>query len=96
MASDPTEQIRREMVPQINAVTRDENNQTRSKEDVRKDLEAEHGKVYSLDELQAEFDIIGFMAPIVAVYRKSDGQKGSFEYVHNPRLYFNWQPHKKD
>jgi hypothetical protein len=30
------------------------------------------------------------MAPLVVVERKSDGQVGSLEFTHMPRLYFNW------
>jgi hypothetical protein len=32
----------------------------------------------------------GFMAPFVIVTRKSDGAKGSLEFTHNPRFYFNF------
>ena len=30
------------------------------------------------------------MAPFVAVRRKSDGAKGSMEFTHSPRFYFNF------
>jgi hypothetical protein len=30
------------------------------------------------------------MAPFVIVTRKSDGAKGSLEFTHNPRFYFNF------
>jgi hypothetical protein len=79
------------MIPQINAVTRDAAGEERSQADVRKDLEASHGKVYTLDELRQEFEILGFMSPLVVVRRMSDNKKGSFEFTDRPRLYFNWQ-----
>jgi hypothetical protein len=82
------------MIPQVNAITRDDTGQVRSPEDVRKDLEARHGKVYTLAELREEFEVIGFMSPICVVRRLSDGRKGSFEFTHSPRLYFNWQEDK--
>ena len=41
--------------------------------------------------MQQEFDAIGFLAPLIVVSRKSDGVKGSLEFSHNPRYYFNWQ-----
>lgn len=40
--------------------------------------------------LQRDFDVIGFQAPFVVVYRKSDGVRGSLEFTHSPRVYFNW------
>lgn len=44
------------------------------------------------DQLRAEFEVIGFLAPFVVVRRKSDGRKGSMEFTHNPRFYFNFVP----
>ena len=41
-------------------------------------------------ELARDFEVIGFMAPFVVVKRKSDGAKGSLEFTHNPRWYFNF------
>jgi len=79
--SDPTETVRRQMVKQINAV-----------EGSREYLEAEHGDVWDTSELQQEFDVLGFMAPVVVVCRKSDGMKGSVMFQHSPRFYFGFQP----
>lgn len=78
--SDPTEQVRKQRVAEINS----ENN-------TRQTLEEKHGQVWNTDEMQEEFDAIGFMAPLIVVSRKSDGVKGSLEFSHNPRYYFNWQ-----
>ena len=78
--SDPTENIRRKEVAEINA-----------QPGSREALEAKHGRVWDTDELREEFDVIGFLAPFVAVSRKSDGVKGSLKFQHNPRLYFNFQ-----
>jgi len=47
-------------------------------------------KRWTTEELRAEFEVIGFMAPFVAVRRKADGKKGSMEFVHSPRVYFNF------
>ena len=33
------------------------------------------------------------MAPFISVKRKRDGRKGSMEFQHSPRLYFNFVPH---
>lgn len=79
--SDPTESIRRELLAEINAVPGS-----------REALEAEHGKVWSTDEMCQDFEAIGFMAPLVVVRRRSDGVKGSLFFQHNPRFYFGFQP----
>ena len=57
----------------------------------REALEAEHGQVWNTEELQRDFQVIGFLAPIVGVVRKSDGARGSLEFQHAPRFYFNFQ-----
>lgn len=80
--NDPTETIRRERLVEINA-----------EPGSREHLVAQYGQVWTTQELSNEFEVIGFMAPLVVVRRKSDGQKGSLEFQHSPRLYFNWQPH---
>jgi len=77
---DPTETIRRQRLAEINLVPGS-----------REALEAQHGQVWTTDELRQEFEVIGFMAPLVAVRRRSDGRKGSLEFQHNPRFYFNFQ-----
>lgn len=80
--TDPTETIRRERVDEINAVPGS-----------REALEAQYGKVWSTDELGNDFEVLGFMAPLVVVRRRSDGRKGSLEFQHSPRLYFSFSPH---
>ena len=79
--SDPTESIRKELLVTINA-----------EPGSREALETEHGKVWSTAELGEDFDVLGFMAPVVVVRRKSDGQKGSLFFQHHPRFYFDFQP----
>ena len=78
--SDSTEVIRRKLVKEINAV-----------EGSREFLESDHGQVWDTQELQADFEVQGFMAPFIGVVRKSDGSKGSMEFQHAPRFYFNFQ-----
>ncbi len=80
---DPTEPIRRERLAEINC-----------EPGTKESLQAKYGKVWNTDELSEEFQVVGFMAPLVVVRRKSDGVKGSLEFQHNPRLYFNFQPHE--
>ena len=80
--SDPTERERRKRLAEINAQPKD-----------RAALEALYGRVWDTTEL-AEFVIIGFMAPLLVVQRKADGVKGTLEFQHQPRFYFNFQPHE--
>ena len=60
------------------------------KTEARKVLVEEYGKVWDTTELQQDFEVLGFMAPFVAVKRKSDGAKGALEFTHMPRFYFNF------
>ena len=82
---DETEMLRRRRLAEINAPLRD-----LTAEQARRRLEALHGTVYDTRELAAEFEVLGFMAPYAVVRRKSDGAKGSLEFSHAPRLYFNF------
>jgi hypothetical protein len=43
-------------------------------------------------QLQEDFEVTAFAAPFVIVRRKSDGQTGTLQFNHNPRIYFNFQP----
>jgi hypothetical protein len=54
------------------------------------------GKTWTTDELQQDFEVIGFAAPVVVVRRKSDGQVGTLEFRHHPRVYFDFQPKQED
>jgi len=78
---DPTEKTRRSMVTDINA-----------EPGSRESLEAQHGQVRDTQQLASEFDVLGFMAPLIVVRRKSDGKKGSLMFQHHPRFYFSFQP----
>ena len=81
--TDPTEPIRRERLIEINADP-----------GPKEALEARYGKVWTTSELSETYEVIGFMAPFCVVRRRSDGVKGSLEFQHQPRLYFNFQPHQ--
>jgi hypothetical protein len=45
---------------------------------------------WDTDELRKEFEVISFAAPYVVVRRLADGAKGTMEFTHNPRFYFNF------
>jgi hypothetical protein len=83
---DETEQIRRKMVHDINSKV-----QSDDKDLERKRLEEQYGKVWSTSQIQDDFLVIGFAAPFVVVKRISDGKKGTLEFQHSPRFYFNFQ-----
>jgi hypothetical protein len=51
-------------------------------------------QTWTTGQLLEEFDVLEFSAPYVVVSRKSDGQLGSLEFTHSPRVYFGWQEHK--
>src|ERR1017187_3339625 len=78
--NDETEPIRRARLIEINA-----------EPGSRKALEARYGKVWDTNELAADFQVIGFLAPFVVVRRTADGLKGSLEFQHDPRFFFNFQ-----
>ena len=50
------------------------------------------GETWTTEELQRDFSVEGFAAPYVIVRRKSDGAKGTLEFTHSPRVYFDFRP----
>ena len=82
--ADPTENLRKRMIADINA-----------QPGSREYLEAQHGQVWDTGQLSEDFEVLGFMAPLVVVRRKSDGQKGSLMFQASPRFYFGFEPHRQ-
>lgn len=75
--SDPTEAIRRAMI----------------EADIpAKNALEDTGPKYNTEQVQEHFVIHGFLAPFVSVTRKSDGKKGTLQFVHSPRIYFSFEP----
>ena len=81
--NDPTESARRERLAEIN-----------TEPGSREALEAQHGQVWDTQQLRQDFEVIGFLAPLVVVRRRADGVRGSLEFQHSPRFYFRFEPHK--
>ena len=79
---DPTESTRRNMLAEINAAPGS-----------REYLEAKHGQVWDTDQLQGDFEVLGFAAPLVVVRRRADGMRGSLMFQGSPRFYFGFEPH---
>lgn len=83
MTTDPTEEARRERLVEIN-----------TDPGSREALTATYGDVWDTEQLAENFEVIGFFAPLVVVRRRADGVKGSLEFQHHPRFYFNFQADK--
>ena len=64
--TDPTEDIRKEMVAEINA-----------QPGSREYLEAKHGQVWTTSELSDDFEVIGFMAPVVVVVGRATDRRAA-------------------
>jgi len=73
------ENARRQEVTRLNSIAAN-----------RIELEKTYGKVWDTSELSNDFDVRGFMAPYVVVFRKSDSVKGSLSFQHSPRFYFDF------
>ena len=80
MTIDMTETLRRSRLVVLN-----------TKPAGRKTLEGRHGQVWDAQELARDFDVVGYLAPYVVARRKADGVRGSLEFQHHPRFYFNWE-----
>jgi hypothetical protein len=82
---DETEEVRRKRLAVINGAV--ESQHTDSE---RQRLEAKYGQVWDTAQLLQAFEVLGFVAPFVVVRRRPDGCKGSLEFQHHPRFYFNF------
>ena len=78
--SDPTENIRRDLVAELN-----------SHETTKAELERKHGRIWTTEQMRDEFEPLGFMAPFILVRRRCTGERGSLLFTHSPRFYFSWQ-----
>lgn len=81
MTEDPTESIRRTWTERIN-----------SEESERAGLEEVHGQVWDTDQLKEDFQVEGFMAPLVIAKDKKTGNVGTLMFQHSPRFYWGWTP----
>ena len=73
--TDPTEDIRKQMIAEINAAPGS-----------REYLEPKHGQVWNTRQLSEDFEVIGLQPRSSSSARKSDGQKGSLCSRHAPVL----------
>ena len=77
MNTDTTEGLRRKLMAQLAMEAAD-----------RVTLEHRHGHVWDPVELRRDFSVIGFLAPLVVVRRRSDGMLMTMMFQSEPRLYF--------
>lgn len=61
-----------------------------SEQEAKAALLISYKDVMTTDELRANFEVLSFMAPFVMVKRKSDGAKGTLQFTHMPRFYFDF------
>jgi hypothetical protein len=57
----------------------------------REELEQQYGQVWDTEELQRDFIVDGFSWGVVVVIRKSDNLKGTLEFDHSPRFYYDFR-----
>ena len=77
---DKTEGIRRVMVSAINSVAGE-----------RELLEKKYGQVWDTQEVQKDFEVIGFLAPFIGVKERATGKEGTMLFQHSPRYYFQFK-----
>jgi hypothetical protein len=56
----------------------------------KEELKQIYEEVLTTTEAVREYEIIAFGSPFAEVRRRSDGQKGTLEFHHSPRFYFNF------
>lgn len=83
--TDPTEAIRRQQAESLNSAER-----------TREVLLESYPQVWDTAELQKDFDVQGFFAPYVMVVRRSDEERGTLQFQHRPRFYFNFVTNSED
>ena len=84
--ADPTEIPRRLMTNDINNAV-----ESNDKDEERKRLEKEYGQIWDTMELGRDFVVEGFLAPFIMATNKETGEKGTLQFQHAPRFYFNWK-----
>jgi hypothetical protein len=57
----------------------------------RKELEEAYGKVYTTPEATEAFEFISFLAPFAIVVERSTGKKGTLQFDHMPRFYYDFR-----
>ena len=58
----------------------------------KSDLVTRYGadNVWNTDGIRENYSVETFLAPYCIVTRKSDGKRGTLEFTHQPRFYYNF------
>jgi len=59
---------------------------------LRTELSKKYPDVMDTTQATAKYEFIGFLSPYVSVKDRKTGIKGSLEFTHMPRFYFNFIP----
>ena len=57
------------------------------------ELKERYSEVWDTEQMQKTFEVLGFSMGYCVVVRREDGQKGSLDFCHSPRYYYNFMPH---
>jgi len=57
----------------------------------REELEAEYGEVLTTDDVREKYEVRSFLAPLVFVTDLKTGKRGTLQFQHMPRFYFDWR-----
>ena len=60
-------------------------------QNLRCELEAKYGQVWTTDEVTKDFEVTGFLSPVCFATRRADGVKGVLYFTHHPRFYFDFR-----
>ena len=58
--------------------------------ELKAQLTAQYGEVMTTEEMRAKYEVISFCAPCVSVERRADHKRGTLEFTHMPRFYFDF------
>lgn len=58
---------------------------------LKTDLQKEYIEVMDTDEMQEKYKVVGFGGGYVVVIRKEDNKKGSLNFTHMPRFYYDFK-----
>ena len=56
----------------------------------REDLEDQYGQVWTTSEMQEKFTVLGFGYGVCVVKHKASGKKGTLDFQHAPRFYYDF------
>ncbi len=59
--------------------------------EIHQAIQDDGGECWTTDELQEDFEVLGFMAPACIVRKRETKEKGTVLFVHAPRVYFRWK-----